>query len=141
MVEIGFTVVLLLVGFFFGSAREKKHMQELREREMKMMHSIPTRSDRGPKLQNQMTFLVSGNVVIASDYFKNFVGQLRSLFGGRLSTHETLLDRARREALVRMREKALQLGATHVVDVHLETSFLDQLGVEVAAYGTAVKNG
>ncbi|MNT77276.1 hypothetical protein D3C72_2163720 [compost metagenome] len=76
---------------------------------------------------------------MASDYFKNFVGQLRSFFGGRLSTHETLLDRARREAVCRMRETALKKGATQVVDVHLETSFLDQLGVEVSAYGTAVK--
>ena len=42
MVEIGFTVVLLLVGFFFGSAREKKHLQELRAREMKLMHRLKT---------------------------------------------------------------------------------------------------
>ncbi|MNT76790.1 hypothetical protein D3C72_2158370 [compost metagenome] len=77
--------------------------------------------------------------MIASDYFKNFVGQLRNFFGGRLSTHETLLDRARREAVCRMREAALKKGAGHIVDVHLETSFLDKLGVEVSAYGTAVK--
>ncbi|MNL50651.1 hypothetical protein D3C87_1736840 [compost metagenome] len=56
-----------------------------------------------------------------------------------MSTHETLLDRARREAVCRMREHALKQGAKEVIDVHLETSFLDQLGVEVSAYGTAVR--
>ncbi|MNL12496.1 hypothetical protein D3C87_1333660 [compost metagenome] len=139
MVEIAFTAALLIVGYFFGSAREKKHLQELRIREHRLLTKVPTRSDRGPKLESQETFLVIGNVVIASDYFKNFVGQLRNFFGGRLSTHETLLDRARREAVCRMREAALKKGAGHIVDVHLETSFLDKLGVEVSAYGTAVK--
>jgi uncharacterized protein YbjQ (UPF0145 family) len=139
VVEISFTVCLLLLGYFFGSAREKKHLQDLRIREHRLLTKMPTRSDRGPKLKTEETFLVVGNVVIASDYFKNFVGQLRNFFGGRLSTHETLLDRARREAVCRMREDALKKGAGHIVDVHLETSFLDQLGVEVSAYGTAVK--
>ena len=139
MFEIGFGLCLLVVGYFFGSSREKKHLHELRQREALLLTKVPVRADRGSKILDRETFLVTGNVVIASDYFKNFVGQLRNFFGGRLSTHETLLDRARREALLRMREEALKKGASQVVDVHLETSFLDQLGVEVAAYGTAVK--
>lgn len=140
MVELVITAGLLAVGYFFGSAKEQKHIKDLRLREHRLLNAVPTRADRGPKLQSsQETFLVVGNVVIASDYFKNFVGQLRNFFGGRLSTHENLLDRARREAVCRMREEALRRGASQVIDVHLETSFLDQLGVEVSAYGTAVK--
>jgi uncharacterized protein YbjQ (UPF0145 family) len=139
VVEIAFTACLLLLGYFVGSSREKKHLQDLRIREHRLLTKMPTRSDRGPKLNAQETFLVVGNVVVASDYFKNFVGQLRNFFGGRLTTHETLLDRARREAVCRMREDALKKGAAQIVDVHLETSFLDQLGVEVSAYGTAVR--
>jgi uncharacterized protein YbjQ (UPF0145 family) len=108
-------------------------------REDTLLHSLPTRSDKGPRLTTGETFLVTGSVVVASDYFKNFVGSLRNFFGGRMSFHETLLDRARREAVTRMREKAQQLGAQQVVDVHIETSFIDQMGAEVSAYGTAIK--
>lgn len=139
MFEIGLTAVFLVIGYFVGNAREQKHLQSLRVREQNLKNVLPTRSDCGPKLQAHDTFLVTGNVVVASDYFKNFVGTLRNFFGGRLSTHETLLDRARREAVCRMQESALKNGAHEVIDVHLETSFLDKLGVEVSAYGTAVK--
>ncbi|MGE0764125.1 MAG: YbjQ family protein [Bdellovibrionales bacterium] len=104
-----------------------------------MLHKIAARADRGPTLAAGETMMVAASVVIASDYFKNFVGILKSFFGGRLATHEALMDRARREALCRIKEKALAWGAHEIVRVRYETSFLDQLGVEVSAYGTAVK--
>lgn len=138
MFELAIVVVFLLIGYWFGGQNEKKHFEELKNREAKLLQ-MSTRTDKGEKLSVGETFLVTGSVVIASDYFKNFVGSLRNFFGGRMSTHETLLDRARREAVIRMKEKAFSNGAKSVVDVHIETSFLDQLGVEVSAYGTAVK--
>lgn len=80
-----------------------------------------------------------GNVVIASDAFKDFVGGLKSFFGGGMTAQETLMDRARREAVLRMRESAVAQGAREIVEMHLETSFLDQMGAEVIAYGTAIR--
>ena len=50
--------------------------------------------------------LVTGECVISGDYFKNFVAGLKNLFGGRLTTFESVIDRGRREAILRMREKA-----------------------------------
>lgn len=138
MFELAIVVIFLLIGYWFGGQNEKKHFEELKNREAKLLQ-MSTRTDKGEKLSAGETFLVTGSVVIASDYFKNFVGSLRNFFGGRMSTHETLLDRARREAVIRMKEKAFSNGAKSVVDVHIETSFLDQLGVEVSAYGTAIK--
>lgn len=138
MIEIGVAIVLLVVGFWFGNQNEKKHFAELKIKEQQLL-SMPTRTDKGPKIESAETFLVTGNVVIASDYFKNFVGAIKNFFGGRLTTHENLLDRARREALVRMKTEAKMRGAGEVVDVHIITSFIDQMGVEVSAYGTAVK--
>lgn len=139
MIEIGLTVTLLILGFFIGGEVEKRHYRNLRERENQLLTKLPARTDRGPTLQGGNPVLVACSVVVASDYFKNFVGSLRNIFGGRLSTHETLLDRARREALCRLREKCIALGASQVVDVHMTTSFLDQMGVEVMAYGTAIR--
>lgn len=138
MFELGIVVVFLLIGYWFGGQNEKKHFEQLKSREATLMQ-MSTRTDAGEKLSVEETFLVTGSVVIASDYFKNFVGNLRNFFGGRMSTHETLLDRARREAVIRMKEKASAAGAKSIVDVHIETSFLDQMGVEVSAYGTAIK--
>ncbi len=131
--------IAILIGFFIGGARERKHFIELQEREAKLLRSMPVRADVGQKLIDGDAFLVTGSVVVASDAFKNFVGGLKSFFGGRMSAQESLLDRGRREAVCRLRERALQLGAREVVDLHIETSFLDQMGVEVSAYGTAIR--
>ncbi len=68
---------------------------------------------------------------------------LRSLFGGRLIGYETLLDRARREAVLRMKQQAADRGAHLVVNVLFETSTLNQnqrgsiISCEVLVYGTA----
>ena len=85
-----------------------------------------------------------GNVVISVDYFKRFVAHLRMIFGGRVHTYESLLDRGRREALLRMQAEASDLGATMIFNTRFETSSISKGGrdsvgsVEVLAYGTAV---
>ena len=94
-----------------------------------------------------MSGLVQGNVVISLDYFKRFIAGLRMLFGGRIKTYEPLLDRARREAVLRMIEEAKRDGYDAVVNVRLETSRLASAradgkgvaGVEILAFGTALK--
>ena len=88
--------------------------------------------------------LVAGNVVVSIDYFKQVAAGLRSLIGGRVSAYETLLERARREAILRMKEDAINKGADAVFNVKLETSSItkgrrQQIGcVEIYAYGTAI---
>ena len=88
--------------------------------------------------------LVSGNVVVSVDYFKQVMAGLRALLGGRVSAYETLVERARREALLRMKEQARKLGAEMIFNVRLETASISkgeqqQVGsVEVFAYGTAL---
>jgi uncharacterized protein YbjQ (UPF0145 family) len=139
MIELGITFALITVGYLVGGAIERKHYLEIRRRESDLVVRMPTRSDRGPKLESGDTFLVAASVVVASDYFKNFVGALRNFFGGRLSTHETLLDRARREAVIRLQERAVAAGAAELVDLHIQASFIDSKGIEVSAYGTAVR--
>jgi len=90
--------------------------------------------------------MVSGSVVISIDYFKRLLGNLRNLFGGRVKAYESLLDRARREAVLRMKEEAQARGGEMITNLRMETSTLTgsanqrgQIGsVEVIAYGTAV---
>ena len=90
------------------------------------------------------TLLVSGNVVISVDYFKRFAAGVAGVFGGRIRYYESLLERGRREAILRMREAAANRGAQAVFNVKLETASVSKgasktIGsIEVLAYGTAV---
>lgn len=138
MVELLLTAGLILIGLIFGSRNEKKHFAELEQRETYLRTRITVRTDCGPEIKSGQTFLVSASVVVAVDYFKTFIGGLRNIFGGSMKSHESLLWRARREAICRAQEKALKLGAQELVDVHISTTFLDQLGAEVSVYATAV---
>ena len=86
--------------------------------------------------------LVMGSVVIASDYFKQFVAWLRSIFGGHLSSYESLLDRARREAILRMKEQAQKQGANIICNVKFTTASVNKDAsnsstIEAMAFGTA----
>ncbi|WP_299876375.1 YbjQ family protein [uncultured Cocleimonas sp.] len=145
MDQILIVAVLVTLGYFFGRRAEKKHFISLIERE-KVMNQLPAMASRMPPQDNRYEQkLVSGNVVIANDYFKTFVAGLRNLFGGKISTYETLLDRGRREAVLRMKDQAQQFGAELVFNVKYETSSISGQDsrkmpiIEVHAYGTALK--
>ena len=60
--------------------------------------------------------------------------------------YESLLDRGRREAILRMKEQAIAWGGTQIYNVRLETSNIGSQGggkglaaLEVTAYGTAIR--
>jgi uncharacterized protein YbjQ (UPF0145 family) len=86
--------------------------------------------------------LVTGGVVISVDFFKLIATSLRNFFGGNMRAYETLVDRARREAVLRLKESCPD--ATQIINLRLETSSIykgndGQIGsVEVLAYGTAL---
>ena len=137
-------LILLALGYGFGRAAELRHFKNIQKRE-KLLQSIPAIASKipDPSLHPRQVQLVAGNVVISVDYFKRFIAGLRNLVGGRVTAYETLLDRARREAILRMKEEAKTLGANLVFNVKFETASItkgrkNQIGsVEVLAYGTA----
>jgi len=69
-----------------------------------------------------------------------FVAGFESMFGGEVTAFTSELEKARLDAMRRVRSKAMNLGANAVVGLDLETSDLGlQLGVIViSATGTAV---
>ncbi len=145
MYDLIILFVLLFLGYVFGQMAEKRHFRSIIKREDEYQ-SILTFAKRFP-LNNdgdQRAELVGGNVVISVDYFKRFVATLRNLIGGRITTYESLLERARREALLRMKAEAHKKGLNTIVNVKLETASItkgnkNQVGaVEVYAYGTGL---
>ncbi len=97
-----------------------------------------------PMTQRASQALVTGSVVVSEDYFKRVVSGLQSLFGGRLRAYESLLDRARREAVLRMKQEARDKGAKMIINVKFQTFSIPGRNprsfgaVEVMAYGTAL---
>ncbi len=137
-------MILVTLGYFFGRRAEKKHIKSIIEREQ-VLNKLPAMASRFPPQDGEyQQQLVSGSVVIANDYFKTFVAGLRNLFGGKISTYETLLDRARREAVLRMKQEAQQHQAELIFNVKYETSNISgqynkkMPVIEVHAYGTAL---
>ncbi len=150
IVSLGFTLILLIVGYTVGSWQEKKHFQSIRDREdsLRSLLVIPSRNPPDYRARPYRTEFVCGSVVVAMDYFKTVAGSLVSMFGGRIRFYETLVERARREAVLRMKEEALARRAQMVFNVKFSTASIvkDKTGkpggsVEVIAYGTAVIYG
>ncbi len=143
-------VILLILGFSVGSLRERGHFRSLarREQELSDIGVVNLRTVAQPESVRAAT-LVTGDAVIATDYFKGFMAGLRNIVGGEVRSYQTLMTRARREATVRMLTKARDLGATEVWNVRYETSNILSgahkkrvaVSVEVFAFGTAVIRG
>ena len=146
MVELIVFLVLMGTGYLVGQYFEKQHYASIKAREKQTLHipmmNFGAKQDLPYAHETQMFV---GSVVVANDYFKTFSAGLRNLVGGRMVVYESLLDRGRREALLRMKEEAIAWGASQVVNVRFETSHISGQSnkqsscVEVMAYGTAIR--
>jgi len=140
--QIGPFLLLIVLGFAIGRAREAAHRRSLARREGALGPALTNLRHMPAGLRAGKTFFCLGSVVIANDYYKAFGASLKNLVGGRLRTLETLLERGRREAIQRMREDARTGGATIVLNVRLTTARISGAkgggAVEVVAYGTGV---
>ena len=118
-----FGLVLLATGFVSSRILERRHYQRIIEAETR-----------------------PGQVMVFSERLPPpELAALRLLVGGRLNSYESLIDRARREALLRLREEAAALGADRVFNIKFETAAIAGRGrensvgsLEVLAYGTAL---
>jgi len=134
------------LGYIVGTFVERRHLALLDRRETASRDILVTNlkhiHDPGTV---ERAALVDGQVVIATDYFKTIATFLKKLVGGEMRAAQTLLLRARREALQRMVDDAQRLGATEVWNVRYEYCNVSQMtgnkgamSVEIYAYGTAV---
>ena len=143
MLELVIFIVLLLLGLIVGKSKERKHYRNLGIREDAFLHkpAITTRV-AGDEKPIARADLAIGSVVISVDYFKRFLAGFRLLFGGELKSYSPLLDRGKREALLRMKESVPD--ADEYLNCRLETSTISSgkgkaVGtVEVIAYSTAI---
>lgn len=138
-------ISLLGAGYFFGTWAENRHYTSIQQREKELLHlpAVSLKNAFHPEEVAQAK-MVYGNAVISVDYFKRLLAALRNIFGGTVKSYETLIDRARREALLRMKAAAPK-DATVIVNVRIETTTVGKNAhkkgvgcVEALAYGTAL---
>ena len=147
LLRFGLPLAILIAVYFLGSWIERRHFAQIARREHATAGMPTTNFETAPEAWRVCrSELVSGNVVVSLDYFKRVIAGLRAIFGGRVKTYEPLMDRARREAILRMKESARELGLDAVINVRIETSRLANArgngegtaGVEVLAFGTGL---
>jgi uncharacterized protein YbjQ (UPF0145 family) len=145
--NFGLPLLVLFVAYFIGTRIEQRHFKSIREREGALQGFPVLTFETLPKdWQVGTAGLATGSVVVSLDYFKRVIAGLRALIGGRIKTYEPLLDRARREAMLRMTEQAKANGYDAVINARIETSRLANsrgngqgtAGVEMLAFGTAI---
>lgn len=133
------------VGYVAGTLAEKKHYRSILEREKVYLHlpAVTTKSTSYSDGDIVSVNLVYGSAVISIDYFKRILAGLRNIFGGTVTSYESLMDRARRESILRMKEMAKD--AAIIINVRIETSTIGKTNrknnvacMEAMAYGTAL---
>lgn len=147
--EIFIFAFLASLGYGVGTVAEKRHYRSIRGREESLLNLAVTTTEEEEYIAHEVTdsYMVMGSVVVSIDYFKRLLAILRNIFGGTVKSYETLVDRARREAILRMKEEAHRKGADIIINLRLETAAIGfsanhkrQIGsVEAIAYGTALK--
>lgn len=146
MGQLIIVIVLIGLGYVVGSIAEKKHYRSIISREAQLLH-IPTVSVKN-MIEDGVDIIdariVQGSVVISIDHFKRILASLRNIVGGKVTAYESLIDRARREAILRMKEKSP--NADIILNTRIETSIIGRSAnsrksigsIEAMAYGTAV---
>jgi len=143
-----FTALMLVGAWITGTVAQRRQLKSLLVLESGARHILAiTIEDIPSHWRVESCELVMGNVVISQDYFKRVAASIKGIFGGNIGVFEPLLERARREALLRMKAVAHARGYDTVINVRLETSTLANTrsngkgtaGVEVLAFGTAIR--
>ena len=142
IIFIGFVAIAYVVGSWI----EENHYELIKKREEGFV-DLPAVTSKNALDSNkavEKAEMVHGSTVVSLDYFKRLLAGLRNIFGGEVISYQTLIDRARREAILRMKESCLD--ADIILNLRLETSMIGQSAdqrknigsIEVLAYGTAI---
>lgn len=85
--------------------------------------------------------IINAQSIIGANIFKDILGGLRDVFGGRSKTYEKVLEQAKEDALRELGEKAQGLGANAILGVDLDFETVGGSGsmLMVIASGTAVR--
>jgi uncharacterized protein YbjQ (UPF0145 family) len=102
---------------------------------------ITTTSSIEGKPAREYLGVVTGEVIVGANIFKDLFAGIRDIVGGRSGSYESTLRDARATALEELTAEARALGADAVIGVDLDYEVIGQGGsmLMVSASGTAVR--
>jgi len=106
-----------VVGWLLATWFERRHFKSIDKREIPLQSISVNTSKRVLTCEPEAVTLLIGSVVVAHDYFRTLIIFLRKMIGGNISHYERLVQRGRREALIRLKEEADLRGIDKVVNV------------------------
>lgn len=85
--------------------------------------------------------IVTGEVIVGANLFKDFFANIRDIVGGRSGSYERILRDARTQAIEELQAEAAQSGGNAVIGVDLDYEVIGDTGsmLMVSASGTAVR--
>jgi len=139
-------IILVCLGYIGGTIAEMRHYRSIKTREKQFLKLPAVTINRiiEKEAEIKSVEMVQGSAVISVDYFKRILAALKNFFGGEVKAYESLVDRARREATLRMKEKTP--NADIILNTRIETTTIGRnanrrksIGsIEAIAYGTSV---
>jgi uncharacterized protein YbjQ (UPF0145 family) len=98
-----------------------------------------TNNIEGRKVK-QYIGIVTGEVILGANLFKDFFASIRDIVGGRSGSYEKVLKEAKDNALQELTDKAHAVGANAIIGIDLDYETLGANGsmLMVSASGTAV---
>lgn len=105
---------------------------------LRMLHTT-TSVIEGKKITSYKG-LVTGEVILGANIFKDFMAGIRDIVGGRSGSYERTLREARQSAVKEMEEAAAALGANAIVGIDIDYETIGKAGsmLMVSVSGTAV---
>lgn len=87
--------------------------------------------------------VVTGEVIVGANIFKDLFAGIRDIVGGRSGAYETTLRSARDTAFEELEAEAVRLGANAVIGVDIDYEVIGKEGsmLMVTVSGTAVRVG
>jgi uncharacterized protein YbjQ (UPF0145 family) len=85
--------------------------------------------------------IVTGEVIVGANLFRDLFANIRDIVGGRSGSYERILADARNQAIEELQAEAASRGANAVVGVDLDYEVIGDRGsmLMVSASGTAVR--
>ncbi|HEY9011339.1 MAG TPA: heavy metal-binding domain-containing protein [Devosia sp.] len=85
--------------------------------------------------------IVTGEVIVGANIFKDLFAGIRDIVGGRAGAYESTLRNARREAFADLEAEAARMGANAVIGIDIDYEVVGQGGsmLMVSVSGTAVR--
>ena len=129
-----------LHSILYGLSRSElaKRLYLYQSTHLRMLHTT-TSVIEGKKITSYKG-LVTGEVILGANIFKDFMAGIRDIVGGRSGSYERTLREARQSAVKEMEEAAAALGANAIVGIDIDYETIGKAGsmLMVSVSGTAV---